>query len=83
VIWIVIFVVALVVLGYLAQRFGYDSRELAQSKELELARHGVNWTDPISVRPSGRERRVRRFVARTLFALADWLSPEAPPSLAR
>jgi len=82
VIWLLIcvaLVALLVLLGILALKFGYDSREVAQSKELELASLGVNWTEPI-VAPKrvGRVRRVRRRVARALYALAEWLSPGIP-----
>jgi hypothetical protein len=72
---LILFVVALVMLAILALRFGYDSREVAQSKELELARLGMKWTDPIVLRRGGPVRRVRRQLARKLFDLAEWLSP--------
>jgi hypothetical protein len=72
---LLIYVIALVILDVLALRFGYDSREMAQSKEQELARFGVKWTDPIKVRRAGLVRRARRRVARKLYDAAEWLSP--------
>jgi hypothetical protein len=36
-------VVILCVLGYLAARFGYDSREAPHSKEHDLANFGMEW----------------------------------------
>jgi hypothetical protein len=81
VIGLIVSVLALVVFGILAMRFGYDSRETVQSNEMELARLGVKWTEPI--RPAGRVRRARRFAALKLLALAEWLAPGAPAALAR
>jgi hypothetical protein len=75
----------LVVLGVLALRYGYDSRERFQSKEQELACFGMQWPEfqgrPLArpVRRLGIQGRVRRAVARKLLALADWLAP-APPA---
>ena len=78
---LVISVFLLIVLAVLAACFGCDSRDGIQSKEAELARMGVQWPGgrPIPlVRPVQRHRRIRRFVARRLLALAEWLSPGLP-----
>jgi hypothetical protein len=40
---LLVFVIGLCVLGYLATRFGYDSRAVPYSKEEDLARLGVIW----------------------------------------
>jgi hypothetical protein len=75
-------VTALVVLAVLAPRFGYDSREGIQSKEVELARFGMQWPgrDGARVaRPPSLRRRVRRQIARALLALGDKLYPGSAP----
>jgi len=40
---LIFFVVALGAIGFLATRFGYDSRDSAWSKEAEIGAHGVTW----------------------------------------
>jgi len=72
---LLVFLLVLVIVDVVAVRFGYDSRDMAQSKELELARFGVKWTDPIKVHRASVVRRVRRRMARKLYAVAEWLSP--------
>jgi hypothetical protein len=42
---IVIAVLALIALGMLSIRFGYDSRSGPRSKEEELAAYGMSWED--------------------------------------
>ena len=74
-------VVVLIVLAFLAVRYGHDSRGAIQSKEHELACFGMAWSGgaPLPLaRPLSRRRRVRRKLALGLLAFADWLSPEAP-----
>jgi len=74
-------VIVLIVLAFLAVRYGYDSRGVIQSKEHELACFGMAWPDDVPlplVRPLSRRRRLRRKLALGLLAFADWLSPEAP-----
>jgi hypothetical protein len=80
---LVVFVLFLIVIAVLALRFGYDSRPMAQSKEAELACFGMQWPAKPRVRPMSRVRRLRRRLAKTLIALADWLSPGTPARLAR
>jgi hypothetical protein len=68
----------LIVLAILAVRFGYDSRDGFQSNEEQLARLGMSWGNGLPIPLVRRRRRVRRALARALFALAEWLSPGLP-----
>ena len=82
-------VLVLIVLAVLALRYGHDSRDMMQSKEQQLACFGMQWPAyggvpvPRPVKRLGQRRRVQRRVARGLLALAEWLSPGTPASLAR
>ncbi len=76
----------LVVLAFLAERFGTDSRDVLQSKEMELASFGMEWPGPgvpLPLRPARPRRRLRGAIARGLLAIAEWLSPGTPARLAR
>jgi hypothetical protein len=88
---LLILVVGLGVLGYLAIRFGYDSRELPRSEEHTLANHGMVWEVHMARlhdlrREAAAERiarltprptgRARRTLALGLRVLAYRLSPE-------
>ena len=42
---LIVFVAALLFVGVLAMRFGYDSRMPAPSKEHDLANFGLSWQD--------------------------------------
>jgi hypothetical protein len=42
---LIVFVAALLFVGVLAMRFGYDSRMPAPSKEDDLANFGLSWQD--------------------------------------
>jgi hypothetical protein len=83
---LLLIVLFLVLLAFLAEKFGYDSRGTMQSKEAELASFGMEWPGaalPMPIRPIRRRRRVRGAIARGLYAVAEWLSPGTPASLAR
>jgi hypothetical protein len=78
---LVLVVIGLIVLNVLALRYGHDSRENLQSKEQELACFGMKW--PAYDVKLVERYRVRRRIARMLYALANRLSPEVSKSPAR
>lgn len=43
---LIVLVVALCAIGVLANRFGYDSRDILGPKECELAARGYKWDGP-------------------------------------
>jgi hypothetical protein len=43
---LIVLVVGLCALGVLANRFGYDSRDVLGPKESELAARGYKWANP-------------------------------------
>ena len=60
----------------LAPRIGYDSREMIQSNEEQLARYGYTWGAALPRPLQLRRSPIRRNIARALYALAAWLNPE-------
>jgi hypothetical protein len=72
---LLMFVVALCVGGFLARRFGYDSRATAESKEEDLAGFGMRW-EPADTAP----RDVPRAGVRPPVAPPANTSPPRRPS---
>jgi hypothetical protein len=79
---LLLFVIGLCVLGFLALRFGYDSRSVAPySKEEDLARLGVSWELQAAVHRSElmREAATWRLVERANGHLAEVRSQRLAP----
>ena len=68
---VILAILGLIVLGFLAIRYGYDSRDGIRSKEEQLAASGVTWDDLVDHSVVGllaRERRAQLLAERRRFA---------------